>query len=83
VPSEVLLVEVAGAAVAMFLLGLYVGALGRSLIPVLLAAGMVAMLLFVSFDLDRPTRGFIEVPDSPLVALRSSMNLPPAAGEAQ
>jgi hypothetical protein len=47
---------------------------------VLLAAGLVAMLLLVTFDLERPTRGLISVPDTPLTVLRASMNLPPAAG---
>jgi hypothetical protein len=78
VPTEVLLLEVIGAAGAMFLVGLHVGLLGRSLTPLLLAAGLVTFLLFVNFDLDRPTRGFIKVPDAPLAALRASMNEPPA-----
>ena len=39
VPTEVLLLEVIGAAGAMFLVGLHVGLLGRSLTPLLLAAG--------------------------------------------
>jgi hypothetical protein len=39
----------------------------------------VTLLLLVIFDLDRPTRGLIRVPDAPLVALRKSMALPPAA----
>jgi hypothetical protein len=82
VPTEVQLLEVVGAAVAMFLLGLHVGALGRSVIPVLLASGLVTMLLFASFDLDRPTRGFIEIPDSPLTTLRASMDQEPAADAA-
>jgi len=80
VPNEVLLLEIVGAALAMFLLGLHVGFLGRGFVPLLLAAGLVTMLLFVTFDLDRPTRGFINVPDAPLVALRASMDEPPAAG---
>ena len=80
VPSEVLVLEVLGSAVAMFLLGLHVGLLGRSLAPILLAAGLVTMLLFVTFDLDRPTRGFIKIPDTPLASLRASMNEPPDAG---
>jgi hypothetical protein len=37
------------------------------------------MLLLVTFDLDRPTRGLIEVPDTPLENLRATMELPPAA----
>ena len=80
VPTEVLLLEVIGAAGAMFLVGLHVGLLGRSLTPLLLAAGLVTFLLFVTFDLDRPTRGFIKVPGTPLGALRASMNEPPAVG---
>ena len=51
VPTEVLLLEVIGAAGAMFLVGLHVGLLGRSLTPLLLAAGLVTFLLFVTFDL--------------------------------
>ena len=44
-----------------------------------LAAAFVSMLLLVTFDLDRPTRGVVTVPATPLVALRASMELPPAA----
>ena len=80
VPTEVLLLEIIGSAGAMFLMGLHVGLLGRSLTPLLLAAGLVTFLLFVTFDLDRPTRGYIKVPDNPLTALRASMNQPPAYG---
>ena len=80
VPTEVLLLEVIGAAGALFLVGLHVGLLGRSLTPLLLAAGLVTFLLFVTFDLDRPTRGFIKIPDAPLAALRASMDKPPAYG---
>ena len=43
------------------------------------AAVLVTMLLLVTFDLDRPTRGLITVPDTPYTALRASMTLPPAA----
>ncbi len=80
VPTEVVLLELIGTAIAMFLLGLHVGVLGRGALAALLAAGTVAMLLFVTFDLDRPTRGLIRVPDTPLSELRESMNHPPAAG---
>jgi hypothetical protein len=47
------------------------------------AAGLVTLLLLVTFDLDRPTRGLIEVPSIPLVSLRASMSLPPAANGTQ
>ena len=45
----------------------------------LLAAALVSFLLLVTFDLDRPRRGLITVPDTPLTDLRASMDLPPAA----
>ena len=78
VPGAVLALEVVGAAVALGLLALYLSLLGRGVTPVLLAAGLVTLLLLVTFDLDRPTRGLIKVPDTPLVSLRASMELPPA-----
>jgi hypothetical protein len=82
VPSAVLLLEVVGAAVGVALLAFYLSVLGRGLLTVLLAAGLVTMLLLVTFDLDRPTRGLITVPATPLTSLRASMALPPAAGGA-
>jgi hypothetical protein len=79
VPYAVLAVEVFGAAVALGLLAFYLSLLGRGVIMVLLAAGLVTMLLLVTFDLDRPTRGLIQVPDTPLKSLRAEMALPAAA----
>jgi hypothetical protein len=79
VPGPVLAVEVIFAAVALGLLGFYLAILGRGVLPVLLAAGLVCLLLLVTFDLDRPTRGLIKVPATPLTSLRASMELPPAA----
>jgi hypothetical protein len=79
VPGAVLAVEVIGAAVALGLLAFYLSLLGRGVITVLLAASFVTLLLLVTFDLDRPTRGLIRVPDTPLTSLRASMALPPAA----
>jgi hypothetical protein len=79
VPDEVLAVEVVGAAIAFGLLALYLAILSRGMLTVVLAAGFVTIVLLVTFDLDRPTRGLIRVPDDPLVALRASMELPPAA----
>jgi hypothetical protein len=43
------------------------------------ASVLVTLLLLVIFDLDRPTRGLIKVPATPLVSVRASMVLPPAA----
>jgi hypothetical protein len=79
VPGEVLAVEVLGAAVGLGLLAFYLALLGRGVITVVLAAALVTMLLLVTLDLDRPTRGLIKVPAAPLVSLRASMVLPPAA----
>jgi hypothetical protein len=80
VPGEVLFIEILGAAIALGLLGLHVGVLGRGIVPLALAAVMVALLLFTIMDLDRPNRGFIRVPDTALAQVRASMELPPAAG---
>ena len=79
VPGAVLALEVFGAAVALGLLGLHLAVLGRGPVPMVLAAALVTMLLLVTFDLDRPTRGLITVPDTPLTSLQKSMALPPAA----
>ena len=79
VPGSVLALEVIGAAVALGLLGLYLSVLGRGLWPIGLATILVTLLLLVTFDLDRPTRGLITVPDTPYAALRAEMALPPAA----
>ena len=53
--------------------------LGRGLVPVLAAAALVSLLLLVTFDLDRPTRGLITIPDTPLTNQRPSELLQPAA----
>ena len=74
-----LVLEVLGAAFAFGLLALYAAMHGRGATTVFLAGALVTVLLLVIFDLDRPTRGLIRVPDAPLVALRAEMTLPPAA----
>ena len=80
VPGAVLGLEVIGAAVVVGLLALYLSVLGRGILAAVTAAGLVTLLLLVTFDLDRPTRGLIKVPATPLESLRNSMLLPPAAG---
>ena len=79
VPGAVLALEVVGAAVALGLLAFYLAIVGRGVVTVVLAAALVTMLLLVTFDLDRPTRGVIRVPDTPLTTLRASRELPPTA----
>ena len=79
VPSTVMVVLVLGSAVALGVLALYLTMLGRGVATSLLAAIVVILILFVSFDLDRPRRGFITVPNDPLVDVRASMDPPPAA----
>jgi hypothetical protein len=74
----VLAVEVLFAAIAFGLLACYLALLGRGALPVFLAAGLICLLLLVTFDLDRPTRGLITVPDTALTSLREEMELPPA-----
>jgi formate-dependent nitrite reductase membrane component NrfD len=79
IPNELIALEVFGAAFAFGLLALYTALHGRGATTVVLAGALVTVLLFVIFDLDRPARGLIRVPDRPLVALRSEMALPSAA----
>jgi hypothetical protein len=79
VPGPVLALEVIGASLALGLLALYLSVLGRGLWPMAFATLLVTMLLLVTFDLDRPTRGLITIPDTPYRSLRASMILPPAA----
>jgi len=75
----VLCLELIGAAAALALLALHISLFGRGLAPLLVAAGLITALLLITFDLDRPTRGLIKVPDTAMVAVRASMALPPAA----
>jgi len=79
VPTAVLVLEVVLAAIALAALSLHLATLGRGVLTVLIAAALVVLLLQVTFDLDRPTRGLITVPATPLVDTRAAMALPPAA----
>jgi hypothetical protein len=80
VPDTVVLLQVVGSAVALGVLSLYLALLGRGVITSLTAAAIVTLVLLISFDLDRPQRGFITVPYAPLVTARAAMEQPPAAG---
>ena len=73
--------ELLGAAVALGVTALYVSLLGRGagVLAVLAAAVVVSFLVLVIFDLDRPTRGLIAIPATPLLAEKATMSLPPAA----
>ncbi len=79
VPTAVLALEVVGAALAIGLLAAYLAIVGRGVLAVTLAAALLAFLLLVTADLDRPTRGMITVPDSALKNQLASMMKPPAA----
>jgi hypothetical protein len=79
VPSAVLVLELFGAAVALGLLAMHISILGRGLVAMVGATVLVTLLLLVIFDLDRPTRGLIKVPLTPLEAARAEMVPPPAA----
>jgi hypothetical protein len=78
-PNAVLLLELFGATLALGLLAVYVSVLGRGLLPLVLAVVIVSFLVFVTFDLDRPTRGLITIPAAPLLTEKATMSLPPAA----
>ena len=79
VPTAVLVLEVVGAALAIGLLAAYLAIVGRGVLAVTLAAALLAFLLLVTADLDRPTRGMITVPDTALTNQLASMMEPPAA----
>jgi hypothetical protein len=79
VPTAVLVLEVLGSALALKLLGAYLAIIGRGVLAVTMAAALVAFLLLVTADLDRPTRGMIRVPDNALTNQLASMTQPPAA----
>jgi hypothetical protein len=79
VPNAVFILEVLGAALALGLLAAYLAISGRGFVAAALASLLVSFLLLVIADLDRPTRGMIRVPDTPLRNQLASMELPPAA----
>jgi hypothetical protein len=79
VPSEILWLELIGASLALGLLAAYLTLVGRGVAGAVIAALVVAFLLFITADLDRPTRGPIQVPDTPLTNQLDSMQQPPAA----
>ncbi len=79
VPTAVLLLEILGAALALGLLAAYLALLGRGVGVVYLASLLVGLLLIVTTDLDRPTRGLITIPDTVMTDQLASMQPPPAA----
>jgi hypothetical protein len=79
VPNAVLWLELLAAALGLGLLALYLEVLGKGMIPIVAAAVIVSVLVLVTFDLDRPTRGLIKIPATPLLAEKVTMSLPPAA----
>ena len=78
VPTAVLVLELLGSALALGLLAAYLAIVGRGVLAVTLASVLVAFLLLVTADLDRPTRGMIQVPDTVLTDQLASMREPPA-----
>ena len=79
IPAPVLWLQILASALALAVLGMFLASHDRGVFMALLAAGLVTVLLLVIFDLDRPHRGTITIPDAPLTALRNSMNGPPVA----
>jgi hypothetical protein len=79
VPTAVLVLEILGSALALGLLAAYLAIVGRGVLAVLLASALVAFLLLVTADLDRPTRGMIRIPDTALTNQLAAMTEPPAA----
>jgi hypothetical protein len=79
VPTAILFLEILGASFALALLAAYLTLIGRGVAGVLAAAVLVGFLLLVTADLDRPTRGLIQIPDTVLEQELESMKETPAA----
>ena len=79
IPAPVLWLQVLASALALGVLGMFLASHDRGVLMALLAAGLVTVMLLVIFDLDRPHRGMITIPDGPIIAVRESMTAPPAA----
>jgi hypothetical protein len=79
VPTTVLLLELTGSAVAVAILSFHLALLGRGPFPAVAAAVLVGLILLVTYDLDRPTRGFIQVPSNALDNVLTSIELGPSA----
>jgi hypothetical protein len=79
VPMTVAFLDVFGSAVALAVLALYLTMLGRNVTMSVLAGVMVVLILLVSFDLDRPYRGVVNIPTTPLEDVRAQMDRPPVA----
>jgi hypothetical protein len=82
IPPPVLWLQILASALALGFLGMFLASHESGVFMALLAAGLVAVMLLVIFDLDRPERGLITIPDGPIVAVRASMDAPPAASGA-
>lgn len=78
-PTPVVLLEIFGSAVALAMLAMYLTVVGRGAAVTAVTASVFLALLLITLDLDRPSRGFITVPATPLEEARASMSLPPAA----
>jgi len=79
IPPPVAWLQILASALALGMLGMFLGSHERGVLMTLVAASLVVVMILVIFDLDRPHRGMITIPDGPLVTLRASMNQPPAA----
>lgn len=79
IPAPVLWMQLLASALALGVMGMFLASHERGVLMTLFAAGLVTVILLVIFDLDRPHRGMITIPDAPLVAVRHSMNGPAAA----
>ena len=77
VPHEVSMLMLLASCAALAALGMHLSVVGRGLISSMIAALVVVSVLVVSFDLDRPHRGLITVPDGPLIELRDSFHEAP------
>jgi hypothetical protein len=79
VPDLVMWLQITGASAALAALGFHLARTDRSVTVLVASTVVVIFILLVTFDLDRPVRGFVTIPDTLLVDLRHEMSRPPAA----
>ena len=81
IPAPVLWLQILASALALGVLGMFLASHERGVLMALLAAGLVAVMLLVIFDLDRPHRGTDHHPGRPASSpYAQSMDSAPGGG---
>lgn len=76
-PDEVTALLFFAVVLTLGVLGIHLTVVGRGLVSSIASAVVVVLILMVMFDLDRPHRGLITVPDTSLVAVHDGLTATP------